>query len=94
MQKTKVSHKGQIKIPEYEIFEVVRKNAEGGSILTAIHTNLNPVYISGGEDCMEILVVQAKIGIFDCRYASAQDKIAFYARLDQEVKNYVIAWFA
>ena len=70
-QETKVSRKGQVKVPGYEIFEVVRKNSPGGSILTAVHSNLQPVYISGGEDDMEILVIQAKIGNFDCRFINA-----------------------
>ena len=96
LQETKVSRKGQVKVPGYDIFEVVRKNSNGGSILTAVHSNLQPVYISGGEDDMEILVIQAKIGNYNCRfinaygpqeYAKLEDKIAFYARLDQEVKN-------
>ena len=68
VQETKVSRKGQIKIENYEIFEVVRPNCPtGGSILTGVHKNLNPVFISGGEDNIEILVVQAKIGNHDCR---------------------------
>ena len=61
-----------------------------------MHSNLEPVYISGGEDDMEILVIQGKIGNYNCRfinaygpqeYAILEDKIAFYARLDQEVKK-------
>ena len=39
----------------------------GGSILTGIHTNLSPVFISGGEDDIELLVVQAKVGCVDIR---------------------------
>ena len=69
LQETKVGRKGQIKIENYEIFEVVRENCPtGGSILTCIHKNLHPVYISGGEDEIEILVVQAKIGNYNCRF--------------------------
>ena len=50
VQETKVSRKGQLKIENYEIFEVVRLNCPtGGSILTGIHKNLNPVFISGGR---------------------------------------------
>ena len=49
LQETKVGRKGQIKIENYEIFEVVPENVpQGGSILTGIHKNLHPVYISGG----------------------------------------------
>ena len=97
LQETKVGRKGQIKIDNYEIFEVVRENCPtGGSILTGIHKNLHPVYISGGEDEIEILVVQAKIGNYNCRfingygpqeYQNIEDRIKFYARLEQEVIN-------
>ena len=96
LQETKVTRKGQIKIPGYEIFEFVRAKANGGSILTAAHSNLQPVLISDGEDDSEILVIQAQLGKYNCRfinaygpqeYASLEVRIAFYARLDQEVKN-------
>ena len=69
LQETKVSRKGQIAVENYEIFEVVRPNCPtGGSILTGVHKNLHPVFISGGEDESEILVVQAKIGNYNCRF--------------------------
>ena len=64
--------------------------------MTGVHKNLIPVLISGGEDNLEILVVQAKIGSHDCRfingygpqeYQSMEDRISFYARLEQEVVN-------
>ena len=97
IQESKVSRKGQLKIENYEIFEVVRENCPtGGSILTAIHKNLNPVYISGGEDDIELLVVQAKVGCADIRFINGygpqenckiEDRIKFYARLEQEVTN-------
>ena len=51
LQETKVSRKGQLKVQNYEIFEVVRPNCPmGGSILTGVHKNFHPVFISGGED--------------------------------------------
>ena len=97
IQESKVSRKGQIKIENYEIFEVVRPNCPtGGSILTGVHKNLNPVFISGGEENIEILVVQARIGSHDCRfingygpqeYEKLEDRISFYTRLEQEVVN-------
>ena len=91
LQETKVSRKGQIAVENYEIFEVVRPNCPtGGSILTGVHKNLHPVFISGGEDESEILVVQAKIGNYNCRfingygpqeYDKLEERINFYARL-------------
>ena len=47
LQETKLSRVGQIKIPSYQIFEVIRQDKEGGSLLTAVHENLNPVFICG-----------------------------------------------
>ena len=97
MQETKVSRKGQLKVENYEIFEIIRSNCPtGGSILTGVHKNLYPVFICGGEDGIEILVVQAHIGNFECRfingygpqeYQNIEDRIKFFARLEQEVIN-------
>ena len=97
LQETKVQRKGQIKVENYEIFEVVRPNCpNGGSILTGVHKNLHPVFISGGEDNIEILVIQAKVGVRDCRFINGygpqeyqliEERIRFYARLEQEVIN-------
>ena len=96
IQESKVTRKGQIKIPGYQLFEIIRQNSEGGSLLTAIHDNLNPIFISGGETDDEILVVQANFGNEKCRFINAygpqesEDRnkvIQFYSKLDQEIKN-------
>ena len=96
IQESKINKKGQIKIPGYPIFEAIRHNSEGGSLLTAIHENLNPIFISGGETDDEILVVQANFGSEECRfinadspqeYADRTSVIQFYSKLDQEIKN-------
>ena len=97
IQESKVSRKGQLKIQNYDIFEVIRPNCPtGGSILTGIHKNLSPVYISGGEDSIELLVVQAKVGSANIRFINGygpqenckvEERISFYARLEQEVVN-------
>ena len=63
--------------------------------MTAVHTNLEPVLISEDNEA-EILVVQAKIGNLNCRfinaygpqeYAKSDEKLRFYSKLDQEIKN-------
>ena len=97
IQETKVSRKGQVKIENYDIFEVVRPNCPtGGSILTGVHKSLHPVFISGGEDDLEILVIEGKIGNLSCRfingygpqeYQQIEERIRFYAHLEQEVVN-------
>ena len=96
LQETKVHRKGLIKIPDFQIFEVLRKQGGGGSILTAIHKSFQPVLVDEDEE-LEILVVQAKFGNLSCRYINAygpkegysktDHTISFYARLDQEIKN-------
>ena len=48
-QETKVTRVGEVKIPNYQIFEVVRSYGEGGSLFTAIHEYLNPVFVCGNE---------------------------------------------
>ena len=46
LQETKVNRKGQVKLPGYEIFELIRESDAGGSLLTAIHSDLSPVLVS------------------------------------------------
>ena len=95
IQETKLLRKGQLKLPEYCIFEVIRANQQGGYLLTAVHQNLQPVLIFE-DDNLEILVIQTVIGENDCRLINAygpqetdnQEKIIeFYATLDQQVKS-------
>ena len=71
IQESRVSRAGQIKIPSFQVFEVMRKNSEGGSILTAVHESLNPVFISGGENELEILVIQTDFHGEKCRFINA-----------------------
>ena len=67
-QETKFMKKGLFKVKDYEIFESIRKTG-GGSILTGVHCNLNPVMISdGANDDIEILVVEGEIKTKKCRF--------------------------
>ena len=60
VQESKVPHKGKVKLSDYVIFEQIHKDGNGGGLLTALHTNLNPVSV--GTECEEeVLVVQADI---------------------------------
>ena len=95
LQETKLSHKGLIKIPSYVIFEVLRNGKEGGSLMTGVHENLDPVFIF--EDInLEILVVQIKVANIAIRiinaygpqeYSSHEKIISFYSTLDQVIQN-------
>ena len=95
LQETKLTSKGLIKIPNYVIFEVLRNGKEGGSIMTGIHENLNPVFIF--EDInLEILVIQIRIANISIRiinaygpqeYAGNEKILRFYSTLDQVFQN-------
>ena len=56
-------------------------------ILTGIHKNLHPVFISGGEDGIEILVVEAKLGIYKCRFINGYGPQE-YQNIDDWIKCY------
>ena len=71
LQETKVKRKGQVSLPSYEIFELIRESDSGGSLLTAIHCDLSPVLISETEEGMEILVVKAQVEGFECTFINA-----------------------
>ena len=100
-QETKLSRKGQIKLPNYQVFESIRSDKEGGGLLTAAHIYTEPVLVSDYQESgHEILVIQAKFGNNKmCRFINAygpqesvslenrNNNIEFYSILDQEVKN-------
>ena len=100
VQESKLYKKGQIKIPNYQIFESIRPFKEGGGLFLAAHCNIEPVLIADyQEKGHEILVIQAKFGISYCRFINAYGPqessatgdqlktIEFYAFLEQEIKN-------
>ena len=68
LQESRLPRKGMIRIPQYQVFETLRTSNEGGGLFTAIHENLNPVFISGSEENEEILVIQAELGTSKCRF--------------------------
>ena len=68
LQETKVRKYGSLKLKGYQIFEKIRKDGNGGGLLTAADENLNPVLISTGrEEDSEILTIQVKAGGYDIR---------------------------
>ena len=61
IQETKLRFQGQIKLAGYQIFETVRAGI-GGGLLTAISQDISSVLISTGNENIEMIVVQVKIG--------------------------------
>ena len=61
VQETKFRKKGLFKLNNYEIFESIRTSG-GGSVLTGVHTSLNPILVSDGvHEDVELLVVEGEI---------------------------------
>ena len=95
IQETKMKRKNKVKIDNYITFEHVRSDRNGGGLLTAIHSNLNPVGM-GSEDENEVLVVEADTGGLRTRFINAygpqesedeEKKLFFFSKLDTEVKS-------
>lgn len=99
IQETKLRTVGKIKSENskgFTIFELVRKQSCGGGLATLVKPDLNPVWISEGDDFTEILVVQVHIKelcirVINCygpqETDSIERKTVFWARLHTEVNN-------
>ena len=64
IQETKLRKIGKIKgenTKKYVIFELTRKKSRGGGLATLVKPDLDPVFISEGDDQVELLVAQVRI---------------------------------
>ena len=99
IQETKLRKQGKIKTQNsknYQIFELVRKDKQGGGLAIGVVKDLEPVWISEGDDNIEVLVVEIKIEDLKtrciCAYGpqekdSQDKKLNFWARLSEEVRE-------
>ena len=87
IQETKLYKKGQISLDGFQCFEHVRVNSKGGGLLLAIHKSFDPVLIYEGNDDVEILVVQGKIGKTDIRFLNA------YGPQEDDDKEKIIGFY-
>ena len=66
LQESKQQNTGKLKIEGYQVFELVRKNTDGGAggLAIGIENELKecPALISEGDEKAEILVVEIKMG--------------------------------
>ena len=94
IQETKLYRKGQITLPNLQVFEQVRTGKKGGGLLLAIHQNLDPVLIFEGDDDVELIVVQGHIGSQNIRFINAygpqedeqyEKVLGFYQKLEEEI---------
>ena len=92
IQETKLRQANSIKLNGYEIFEKQR-SGQGGGLLTAVASDLEPILVSDGGEEDEILVVQAKVGSQEIRIINAygpqedevQSSLSFWQNLEAEV---------
>ena len=99
LQETKVRTVGKIKSKNsknYTIFELVRKQSRGGGLAILVKPDLNPLWISEGDDLTEIIVVEVHIKelairIINCYGPQETDSIErkslFWSRLHTEVNE-------
>ena len=94
VQETKFMKKELFKLNNFEIFEAIRPSG-GGSLLTGVHSNLNPILVCDGSDeDIEILVVEGEIEGRKIRFingygqqesADIDKRIKFFGRLEEEI---------
>ena len=100
LQETKLQNTGKLKIEGYQVFELVRKNTDGGAggLAIGIENELKecPALISEGDEEAEILVVEIKMGNLPTRIICAygpqegspkSEVKMFYSRLDEEIAS-------
>ena len=99
IQETKLRNNGKIKaenIKNYVVFELTRKQSHGGGLATLVRPGLDPVFISEGNDQVEVLVVQIRIKDLHVRVINAygpqecdsqERKSLLWARLQTEVTD-------
>ena len=98
LQETKLANSGKIKIESsknYVIFELTRKvgGGHGGGLAIGALKDLEPEWVSQGDDTTEVLVIQVKVGHLTvricCAYGpqetdSIERKSLFWSRLHAE----------
>ena len=70
IEETKMKTQGKIRTKKsfkYQVFELIRKSRSGGGIAIGAVNDLNPVWISEGDDDIEILAIQIEVKEFRIR---------------------------
>jgi hypothetical protein len=103
LQETKLRKSNQIKtesVRNYTIYELLRKNGGGGGLCIGVHKDLQPVWISQGDDEVECLTVEVWVNEFPIRIVngygpqagdSIERKRKFWDFIDREVTNAIVA---
>ena len=93
IQETHYNTKGRVKIPNFEMFEVIRSKGKGGTVLGA-HKALQPILISEYSQNFELLVVEVKVSKREIRVITGygpqenlpeQERLEFFITLEKEI---------
>lgn len=96
LQESKLYTKGQIKIPNFFIFESNRVQNGGGGLITAVHEKFSPALIEAENENPDILIVQSKIGAKNVRLINGygpqesdaiSDKLEFFTGFESAIKG-------
>ena len=97
LQETHFKKKGKLndKLPDYQIFEAIRKKQKGGTLI-AIHKALDPILIEEYSSDFELVVVEAKLGGREVWIISGygpqenwkvEDRMPFFVKLEEEISK-------
>ena len=96
VEESKLKSQGKFKLNKFVIYELNRKNKNGGGLAICVLEELQPVWISEGDDNSEYLVVEVDISGFKIRCAGGygpqenvnmDKKKAFWDKLSLEVED-------
>ena len=96
LQESKLYTKGQIKIPNYFVFETNRAQKGGGGLITAVHQEFKPSLIETEIDNSDILSVKCKIGNNNVRlingygpqeYDQNSQKMEFFTAFETAIQS-------
>lgn len=96
VQETKLKRKGALKCEGFQIFELVRKDSEGGGLATGILEEFEPVLIFEGDDETEILVVEIALNNQQIQVINAygpqethslERRLKFYVELEKIIET-------
>ena len=96
IQETKLKRQGKLKLEKFVIYELNRKNKNGGGLAIGVLEDLSPVWISEGDDNAEVLVVEVDISGFKIRCVGgygpqekekAEKKKSFWDKLSADVED-------
>ena len=95
LEETKFKNEGKLKIENYQVFELIRKEKEGGGLALGCDRRLKPTWVREGNDEIEALSVDIFVEhmkirccvAYGCQEGDLVDrKNQFWKYLDKEVQ--------